>query len=185
MRRSCIAEIRRRTPGESVFRFSRTLTYTRVKDCMPYRPKWRQRSKKLQPYRRADPGSHPLWILSELNNVDKHRSIHFVSHFARTPRLVLESSTPGSWSETMDDGPLEDGTVLARLFTPLSLIDNDVKAKRRSGTWTSNKRNSDNANPPSWEHARCHRKRSVGRRWKINPCLSERTISSTKAHNVR
>lgn len=28
----------------------------------------------------------------------------------------------------MDDGPLEDGTVLARLFTPLSLIDNDVKA---------------------------------------------------------
>jgi hypothetical protein len=38
----------------------------------------------LQPFRRQDPERHPLWILHELNNFDKHRAMPFMFAAIRT-----------------------------------------------------------------------------------------------------
>ena len=81
----------------------------------------------LQPYHAGkDARTHPLWILCELNNIDKHRELHAVQHIALAPIMSVASSISGPWFEVMADGTVEDGTVLARLFTPLAFRPFDV-----------------------------------------------------------
>jgi len=85
---------------------------------------------RLQPYHAGqDARSQPLWVVCELDNIDKHRAIHPVVHWARTPDMKVESSIPGSWSEIMEPGPVEDGTVIARLFSPVSMTRNEVTVR--------------------------------------------------------
>ena len=82
----------------------------------------------LQPYHAGDDArSHPLWVVSELDNVDKHRQLHIVQHVALKPEVSFTSTSDGPWVETMEAGPVEDGTILARLFTPVSFAGNDVE----------------------------------------------------------
>ena len=82
----------------------------------------------LQPYHAGkDARSHPLWVVSELDNVDKHRQLHVIRHVALKPEVRFTSTSEGPWVETMEAGPVEDGTVLARLFTPFSFARNEVE----------------------------------------------------------
>jgi len=82
----------------------------------------------LQPYHAGkDARSHPLWALSELNNVDKHREVHAVFQVALAPTIGVSSTNAGVWYEAMDAGPVEDGTVVARLFIPLSFQRTEVE----------------------------------------------------------
>jgi hypothetical protein len=90
-------------------------------------PKVRAVVETLQPYHAGDNArSHPLWVLCELNNVDKHRELHVVGHVFITPLISVTSNISGQWIETYEDGPVENGTVLARVFTPHSLQPTDV-----------------------------------------------------------
>lgn len=82
----------------------------------------------LQPYHAGKYArSHPLWALSELNNVDKHRQVHAVNHVALAPVISVTSTGAGAWFEAMEAGPVEDGTVVARVFTPVSFAATDVE----------------------------------------------------------
>ena len=75
--------------------------------------------------------SHPLWVLCELNNFDKHRELHAVDHVALAPEIELLSALPGPWYEVAEDGPIADGTVIARVFTPVTMRGNDVTLNLR------------------------------------------------------
>jgi hypothetical protein len=83
----------------------------------------------LQPYHAGnDAREHPLWALCELNNYDKHRQLHAVNHVTLAPVVSLASSNAESWMEVADStGILEDGALLARLFTPRSTRPTDVE----------------------------------------------------------
>jgi hypothetical protein len=73
----------------------------------------------LQPYHAgANARHHPLWVLCELSNIDKHRAIHPVSHYTRQADIQVNTVIPGARIERRPDGPVENGTVLARLFLP-------------------------------------------------------------------
>jgi hypothetical protein len=75
----------------------------------------------LQPYHAGDKAKYqPLWILSELNRIDKHREVHAVSYAALVSEITVSNLTFGSWFETREIGPIEDGSVLARVFVPTS-----------------------------------------------------------------
>jgi hypothetical protein len=81
----------------------------------------------LQPYHSGDDArSHPLWVLSELDRIDKHREVHTVHFAAVASEIGIVSLQPGSWFEAGESGPVEDGTVLARVYTPVSVIKNEV-----------------------------------------------------------
>ena len=95
-------------------------------------PKVRAVVEMLQPYHAGnDARSHPLWVLNELNNVDKHRELHTVQHVALAPIVNVASSITGPWIEAMKDGPVEDGAVITRLFTPLAFRPFDVTVDLR------------------------------------------------------
>lgn len=82
----------------------------------------------LQPYHAGKDGrSHPLWLLSELDNVDKHRQVHAVHHVALAPVISVTSSKGRAWFEAMEPGPVEDGTVVARVFNPVSFTTTEVE----------------------------------------------------------
>jgi len=95
-------------------------------------PKVREFVETLQPYHAGkEARKHPLWVLCELNNIDKHRELHAVQHVALAPVMNVASSISGPWFEVMEDGPVQDGTVLARLFTPLAFRPFDVTVNLR------------------------------------------------------
>jgi hypothetical protein len=60
----------------------------------------------------------PFWMLCELSNVDKHRTIHVINHYPATPELFLDPIIVGAHIETLDVDDLKDGTVLARITVP-------------------------------------------------------------------
>lgn len=75
--------------------------------------------KKLQPYHDgAKAHENPHWLLCELSNVDKHRTIHVVGHYAPQIEVILNPDLPGSLVEPREPGPVESGVVLARVCMP-------------------------------------------------------------------
>ena len=81
----------------------------------------------LQPYHAGQNArSHPLWVVCELDNIDKHRAVHAVNHWAKLPEMTIQSSVTDSWCEIMEPGPIEDGTVIARVHSPRALTRNEV-----------------------------------------------------------
>jgi hypothetical protein len=77
----------------------------------------------LQPYHAGNNARNdPLWALCELSNIDKHRAVHTVSHYARQADIQVNTVIPGARVERRPDGPVEHGAVLARLFLPRSLF---------------------------------------------------------------
>jgi hypothetical protein len=65
-------------------------------------------------------------MLCELNNIDKHREIHTIGHVFLPSESFVASRFPGPWMDMIEGGPLEDGTVIARLHTPFSMSGNDM-----------------------------------------------------------
>jgi hypothetical protein len=71
---------------------------------------------KLQPYHRPDPAyRHPLAVLADLSNIDKHRHLILAVDTAQSASVSLEGSgiEPGTRIGGYS-GPLEDRTVIAR-----------------------------------------------------------------------
>lgn len=80
----------------------------------------------LQPYHGSNPASHPLWILHEINNADKHRLIQLASGILEFKGLGINEL----WGYNIIDlnvggGLVEDGTQIA----DFTLVQTDPKAR--------------------------------------------------------
>lgn len=51
------------------------------------------RIKRLQPFATRQPERHPLWVLAELSNIDKHRFPHLVGFVARPPKITYPAAS--------------------------------------------------------------------------------------------
>ncbi len=74
-----------------------------------------------QPWNCREPTSHPLWLLQELSNIDKHRRLHLTSVLAGvTPSMVTVSAAEftgfSSFSPRVS-GPIESGAEVLRFST--------------------------------------------------------------------
>lgn len=87
---------------------------------------------RLQPYHRKNRRfKHPLAVLRDLSNVDKHRHLHLTRAVASKSRLNISGNGvfPGVVIEGYT-GPLEDGTQIARWrMLPGASFDVEVKAE--------------------------------------------------------
>lgn len=68
----------------------------------------------LQPYqRRLDPEKHPLALLAELSNVDKHRTLHTTALHTLQSEVTLITTDGRRLPGTPASGPVKHGEVLA------------------------------------------------------------------------
>jgi hypothetical protein len=68
---------------------------------------------KHQPYKRPNPTRDNLWILSELDNIDKHRTVVELGKYFNLPDIILTSSVTGRSKRHVSSGrhefrPLKD-----------------------------------------------------------------------------
>jgi hypothetical protein len=76
----------------------------------------RKVAEELQPYRHENPDAHGLWLLHELSNWDKHRTLHLMAvamlarHAEVTPTDMVVSGV-----DFADEGFFEDNAVVARV----------------------------------------------------------------------
>jgi hypothetical protein len=86
----------------------------------------------LQPYHRLDgsPDSHPLWLLHELSNEDKHRQLSLV---VVSPQFVTFEFRLGSASIARLNipGPIHDGAEIAH-FSTLGAVAKDALQKNQT-----------------------------------------------------
>lgn len=76
----------------------------------------------LQPYHRVqDPGKHPLALLAELSNIDKHRTLHTASMGNKDIEVTLVRENGERIRATAAEGPVRHGDVLA--IFPLTFDD--------------------------------------------------------------
>jgi hypothetical protein len=71
----------------------------------------------LQPYHRGDKArGHPLWVLHELSNLDKHRLPYYSLPVLK--EIEVRGETRGIRVSSMRffPGPFVDGAIVARLF---------------------------------------------------------------------
>jgi hypothetical protein len=87
--------------------------------------RWRIRSlsepaqtavERLQPYNRLKPGKWfmPLWWLSRLDDIDKHRLVH-LGTVSGVPTEIVVGADPGSFRVEWNTGPHVDGAPILRL----------------------------------------------------------------------
>ena len=71
----------------------------------------------LQPCFAPDPDAHPLWLLNQLHNIDKHRTLLLVTTAVGSAGFAVRSGNPQEVSIIRDVelGPLEDGMEIYRL----------------------------------------------------------------------
>jgi len=55
-----------------------------------------------------------LWILRELSNIDKHRTLHIASTFLYSPDLEFDPPGAGEITWTRPAGPVSDGDEVVR-----------------------------------------------------------------------
>lgn len=74
---------------------------------------------KLQPYHSSVPREHPLSILNELSNTDKHRNLNIVRAVSAPPEYIkVKGNMPGGLSITGYNWvPMKNGAVILR-FKP-------------------------------------------------------------------
>jgi hypothetical protein len=73
---------------------------------------------------------HALWLLQQLSNFDKHRTLHFVVAQQSRVRAKIKS---GEWVEPeWFFGPIQDGAVLAR-FPRLGYADYEMNVDIQFG----------------------------------------------------
>lgn len=86
---------------------------------------------RLQPYNRLKPGKWfmPLWWLSRLHDIDKHRLLHVATFQSQPEELVIDAA-PGSYVAEWNIGTHVDGPPLLRLTftTPHPNVYVDLKA---------------------------------------------------------
>jgi len=72
--------------------------------------------KKAQPYNRLNPGEWfmPLWWLSQLHDVDKHRFLHLAA-VAGHHDDIATNARPGTFKAEWNSGPHVDGAPIFRL----------------------------------------------------------------------
>jgi hypothetical protein len=67
----------------------------------------------LQPYnRRHNPKTHPLWLLHELCNIDKHRRFHLVGVPIGRISTIQDGTFKVASVRIFDKRPLKDGTII-------------------------------------------------------------------------
>jgi len=72
----------------------------------------------LQPYHQTDRtrAEHPLWLLHELSNADKHRQLHLVGVVGEKARIMAVSAENAEIvASEIAYGPAEDGAIIARV----------------------------------------------------------------------
>jgi hypothetical protein len=72
----------------------------------------------LQPYHRSSVEEDPLWLLREMSNIDKHRSLHLCTWVAHEVRQDITALAPGVrlHSHTLrKSGPIQSGDTLVEL----------------------------------------------------------------------
>ena len=71
----------------------------------------------MQPYRRVDGNErfHPLWLIHEMDIIDKHRRLNIVQPLVRN--LTYRTTDCEIVAEEVLAGPFEDGTPIARYRT--------------------------------------------------------------------
>jgi hypothetical protein len=78
----------------------------------------------VQPFNHAggEPERHPLWVLQQLSNADKHRSLNLMGTALGLGKLSLEpkGGVVIESSKIRGDGQVEDGTELARWSVAVS-----------------------------------------------------------------
>jgi hypothetical protein len=72
---------------------------------------------KAQPYNRLKPGQWfaPLWWLSQLNDIDKHRSSFLAVVAAHPDDIAIDEEHLGTVRADWNTGPLKDGAPILRL----------------------------------------------------------------------
>jgi hypothetical protein len=78
----------------------------------------------VQPFHQGEgePERHLLWVLHQLNNADKHRSLNLTSAFLGQNEVTLEADGAVTLQRTQigGNGPVEDGAELARWSVDVS-----------------------------------------------------------------
>jgi hypothetical protein len=78
----------------------------------------------VQPFHHSggEPERHLLWVLHQLSNADKHRSLNLTSAFLGQSEMTLEADGGVALKriEIPERGPVEDGTELARWAVAVS-----------------------------------------------------------------
>lgn len=71
---------------------------------------------RMQPYNRLKPGKwfQPLWFLSQLNDIDKHRLAHIAAAAADFDEIAIDAE-PGTYRALWNHGYLEDGAPILKL----------------------------------------------------------------------
>jgi hypothetical protein len=86
---------------------------------------------RMQPYNRLKPGEwfSPLWYLSQLNDVDKHRLAHIAASAAVADEIATDA-VPGTYQALWNRGYLEDGAPILKLLLdpPNPNVNVDLKA---------------------------------------------------------
>jgi hypothetical protein len=86
---------------------------------------------RAQPYNRRKTGQWfmPLWWLSQLNDIDKHRLVHLTPIAAKQDDIVIPRE-PGTFRALWNEGPLVNGTPFFRLLLnpPDPNVQVDIKA---------------------------------------------------------
>ena len=87
--------------------------------------KTRAAIERLQPYNRLNPGGWfmPLWFLSSLNDVDKHRLLHIAATAAKIEDFEIGAAS-GSYEAFWNESPFRDGTPILKVV--LTSPDPDV-----------------------------------------------------------
>jgi len=98
--------------------------------CVP--PRAAATIQKLQPYRRGqDPKTHPLWVIHQLSNTDKHRRIPLLLSVVRS---ISFNEVYIEWAESAEigifSGPFEEKAVIARFRPADAKVNMDVGAVR-------------------------------------------------------
>lgn len=71
----------------------------------------------LQPYKAGrDKLTHPLWVLHELTNADKHRTLNFGGGIAEELGFEFEYDDLTLGEPELIPGPFVDGAIVARVF---------------------------------------------------------------------
>lgn len=80
-------------------------------------PRHRRIIRQLQPYQHDDPGTHPLAILNQLSNADKHRLLHPTIGFLGGAgyRFELRQDVCAIRETRFSFGALEDGAEIVRI----------------------------------------------------------------------
>lgn len=75
-----------------------------------------RRVQPFDPSFKGDRNLHPLWLLHQLDIVDKHRLIHTIALVPEELRLMVNGAT-GGWIELFEPRVAEHNTVLARIVS--------------------------------------------------------------------